>query len=55
MGQRQRARSRQRFIGFPAADGAERLTLERESVTASGGGYFFAAPISAVASVLSDA
>jgi Dyp-type peroxidase family len=43
---------RARFIDFPTADGPHRLHLKREWVTVTGGGYFFAPPISALAGAL---
>lgn len=43
---------RHRFIDFPTPPGPVRLHLKREWVTVTGGGYFFAPPISAVADVL---
>jgi Dyp-type peroxidase family len=54
MGQSDRRGSRQRVIDFPSADGPRRITLEHEWTIPTGGGYFFAPPISAVESVLSD-
>lgn len=43
---------RARFVDFPTPKGAVRLHLEREWVTVTGGGYFFAPPIGAIAGVL---
>ncbi|MDQ4025872.1 MAG: Dyp-type peroxidase [Actinomycetota bacterium] len=43
---------RVRFVDFPTERGPVRLTLKKEWVTVTGGGYFFAPPISAIAGVL---
>lgn len=43
---------RVRSVDFPTPAGPVRLHLKREWVTVTGGGYFFAPPISAVAEVL---
>lgn len=43
---------RTRFVDFPTPSGPIRLHLQREWVTVTGGGYFFAPPISAIAEVL---
>lgn len=46
------AEPRARFIEFPTDTGPVRIHLKREWVTVTGGGYFFAPPVSAVAEVL---
>jgi len=51
-GQRERQGDRTRFLDFPAAGATVRLQIEREWVTPTGGGYFFAPPIGAIAEVL---
>lgn len=45
--------SRERFIDVPQKDGSsKRITVDTEWVIPTGGGYFFAPPISAIADVL---
>lgn len=52
MGQREKAGSRERYVDFPSDGGSKRIRLDREWIVPTAGGYFFAPPISAVASVL---
>jgi Dyp-type peroxidase family len=52
IGQRDARGDRTRFIDFPAPGGSVRLEIEHDWVTPTGGGYFFAPPIGAIADVL---
>jgi Dyp-type peroxidase family len=53
IGQSDRRGARERFIDVPTPAGTRRITLEDEWVIPTGGGYFFAPPIEAIAGVLS--
>lgn len=52
IGQRDKTGDRTRFIEFPGPEGPVRLEIKDEWVTPTGGGYFFAPPIGAIAGVL---
>jgi Dyp-type peroxidase family len=52
IGQADHAGARTRFIDFPTAAGMKRLKIKHEWVIPTGGGYFFAPPIPAIAGVL---
>jgi Dyp-type peroxidase family len=52
IGQSDRGGARERFIDLPTQSGTRRITLEHEWVIPTGGGYFFAPPIEAIAGVL---
>jgi Dyp-type peroxidase family len=52
IGQRDKNGDRTRFIDFPGPGGTVRLDIKDEFVTPTGGGYFFAPPIGAIADVL---
>ena len=55
MGQRDRGGDRTRHLDVPTQAGPRRVTLDAEWVIPSGGGYFFAPTVSAVADVLGRA
>ena len=52
IGQNGRQGRRTRVIDFPTPAGSKRLKIKDEWVIPTGGGYFFAPPISAVSGVL---
>lgn len=52
IGQRDEHGARARFIDFPTSSGPRRIRLKDEWVIPTGGGYFFAPPINAIAGVL---
>ena len=52
IGQRDARGNRTRFIDVPTAAGARRVNIKTEWVIPTGGGYFFAPPIEAIAGVL---
>jgi Dyp-type peroxidase family len=52
IGQSDRRGARERFIDVPTPGGPRRIRLEDEWVVPTGGGYFFAPPIEAIAGVL---
>jgi Dyp-type peroxidase family len=52
IGQRDTRGNRTRFIDVPTAGGVRRVRIRNEWVTPTGGGYFFAPPIEAIAGVL---
>jgi Dyp-type peroxidase family len=52
IGQRDTRGNRTRFIDVPTAGGVRRVNIKNEWVIPTGGGYFFAPPIEAIAGVL---
>jgi hypothetical protein len=52
IGQADNGGSRTRFIDVPTPGGKVRVPIKGEWVTPTGGGYFFAPPIEAIAGVL---
>jgi Dyp-type peroxidase family len=52
IGQADRRGARERFIDVPTSGGPRRIKIEDEWVIPTGGGYFFAPPIEAIAGVL---
>ncbi len=55
IGQRDARGDRTRVIDVPTPDGPVRVSLERDWVVPTGGGYFFSPPIGALTTVLGDA
>jgi hypothetical protein len=55
IGQRDARGDRTRVIDVPTSDGPVRVSLDRDWVIPTGGGYFFSPPIGALTTVLGEA